>query len=50
MIVASTNEQVSWLRFWRIEKWMWHVFKRKDGKVVGAGCLELEVQAVLDGR
>ena len=38
------GEQVSWLRFWQIEKWMWHVFKRQDGRVVGAGCLELEVK------
>ena len=35
---------MSWLRFWRIEKWMWHVFKRQDGRVVGAGCLELEAK------
>ena len=30
--------------FWQIEKWMWHVFMRQDGRVVGAGCLELEVK------
>ena len=23
---------------WQIEKWMWHIFKRQDGRVVGAGC------------
>ena len=22
------GEQVRWLRFWQIEKWMWYVFKR----------------------
>ena len=32
------------MRFWRIEKWTRHVFKRQDGRVVGAGCLELEVK------
>ena len=32
------------MRFWQIEKWMWHVFKRQDGRVVDAGCLELEVK------
>jgi len=38
-LIHQQGEQVSWLSFWRIEKWMWHVFKRQDGRVVGAGCL-----------
>ena len=41
---SLTGEQVSWLRFWLIEKWMWHAFKRQDGREVGAGCLELEIK------
>ena len=43
-LTGRAGELVEVLADRKVDDWMWHVFKRQDGRVVGAGCLELEVK------
>jgi len=37
---------VNWWRPWQTEKWMWDVFKKRDGEAVAAGSLELKARGI----
>jgi len=43
---SLTGRAVNWWRRWRTEKWMWDVFKKRDGEAVAAGSLELKARSI----